>query len=871
MASIGYVVTFLLSCLLHQSLCYQSYFQDIPTNVLQRHIKFSRHQPFCVVFRQAEEGSKLEKVMYDLWQAKNKAGNFTQWQVNAFNPYVSKMPPNNERPDSLPAMRCYLGETSSYQYQGRHKKSLVKEWLGRLASLFAEQSAEVNQEAIEIAQRSHDILLLAFPDGPRHHQVEDMIYGIARELDSCKAMAVHLNSNEVVALRHKYAVNRYPSVVVIHNKVINSSIHETSQVFTGHEVDRHVIKVYIEARSIGVPYLNFDELESMITISKTGEEMTPVLVCFYAHWGKDVHTYLHAYNETVNSYTQDGVLVKFGLVDLVRESSKKIATRYLKSGAMKYIPFLVLFHTDSTGKLQAIPLHVGRPFPWVMYEPLSELGIGVIERAGIRKYAEPWGTLGPDQFCSLQEGPNGTLCTVGNHNETDNIPYIRPAVMKPVRVIDKPVIKEAIKEKKWHDIFDTDSLERKLDVHAGIPVVTLDTWANIVEKSHAPRHVFYPAGKWAGEVAKVSLVVFIMSDCGNCRRNNQTFKDIHTAISHIDGGAMYYVNCTEERTLCSKQHVRGFPTIAAYRGLGWLETKSCMTEKSRAKFSKSVRVDYHGVIRTGAVLDWFSRIADNAVTNLQSGGQPPTFKEKDIQLIAMVTASTTPVARVMGYECLRLMCERLFSIIDCFSFSFSDEGVLGEEASHMSVTRVEMKRRDGVHVVLMEQGRSLADTLENTENNDLHRFHVSHSYKLNETQLCEDDIGVCTDVITEFILDHSRLPITQLTSDTFHTSTSFFKDDKLPILIALGYKENITDSAVFRKNLEEVAYEMYSQIVVMTLDVSKYSVWATQFVPHLYGHTRVYPFLHDVGQIALSTVQTAAVEEALFQEKVVAD
>ena len=37
-------------------------------------------------------------------------------------------------------------------------------------------------------------------------------------------------------------------------------------------------------------------------------------------------------------------------------------------------------------------------------------------------------------------------------------------------------------------------------------MVTKETWTDIIEKSHAPRHIFYKAGKWAGEVTKVSLV-----------------------------------------------------------------------------------------------------------------------------------------------------------------------------------------------------------------------------------------------------------------------------------------------------------------------------------------------------------------------------
>lgn len=49
----------------------------------------------------------------------------------------------------------------------------------------------------------------------------------------------------------------------------------------------------------------------------------PFLVCFYAHYAHDVFGYLHAYNMTVLQYKQDLVKMKFGLVDLTKDSSKK--------------------------------------------------------------------------------------------------------------------------------------------------------------------------------------------------------------------------------------------------------------------------------------------------------------------------------------------------------------------------------------------------------------------------------------------------------------------------------------------------------------------------------------------------------------------
>ena len=46
------------------------------------------------------------------------------------------------------------------------------------SALYREQSAEVTEKRLKKAQKKYDIVLLAFPDGPRHHEVEDMIYQV---------------------------------------------------------------------------------------------------------------------------------------------------------------------------------------------------------------------------------------------------------------------------------------------------------------------------------------------------------------------------------------------------------------------------------------------------------------------------------------------------------------------------------------------------------------------------------------------------------------------------------------------------------------------------------------------------------------------
>ena len=46
------------------------------------------------------------------------------------------------------------------------------------ASLHVEQSEEATPELLKSLQKKFKMVLMAFPDGPRHHEVEDMVYEV---------------------------------------------------------------------------------------------------------------------------------------------------------------------------------------------------------------------------------------------------------------------------------------------------------------------------------------------------------------------------------------------------------------------------------------------------------------------------------------------------------------------------------------------------------------------------------------------------------------------------------------------------------------------------------------------------------------------
>ena len=44
--------------------------------------------------------------------------------------------------------------------------------------MYQEQNQDVTIDLLNSVKEQFDIILLAFPDGPRHYEVEDMVYGV---------------------------------------------------------------------------------------------------------------------------------------------------------------------------------------------------------------------------------------------------------------------------------------------------------------------------------------------------------------------------------------------------------------------------------------------------------------------------------------------------------------------------------------------------------------------------------------------------------------------------------------------------------------------------------------------------------------------
>ncbi|KAK7488513.1 hypothetical protein BaRGS_00020298, partial [Batillaria attramentaria] len=237
---------------------------------------------------------------------------------------------------------------------------------------------------------------------------------------------------------------------------------------------------------------------------------------------------------------------------------------------------------------------------------------------------------------------------------------------------------------------------------------------------------------------------------------------------------------------------------------------------------------------TQVELHWASDL-DKVLVQKESTRLIATLMPRDSRYLPLPPGKNK--AYFYGEACLQLLCEHLFGLAQCYTVYSTD--IPGSEFYSKELPMVVMKivfeRRDGVSVTIMELGKSLMGLLEAETSDTLHMFHQPHSYNLQPNQKCEEDHARCSRFLEEFTRDHTRLPVTHLTSEIFHTRNNPVFKKNLPVLLALAEPDNLTTDAPFVQLLSEVAVAMYKEVVVAALDVSMFRAWAGTFVPQNYG------------------------------------
>ena len=296
-------------------------------------------------------------------------------------------------------------------------------------------------------------------------------------------------------------------------------------------------------------------------------------------------------------------------------------------------------------------------------------------------------------------------------------------------------------------------------------------------------------------------------DCGSCRNALPELKQLREKM-RTDRSKFYHVNCDKQHAVCSKQKVTGFPTFLAYKIPYQPKVAACPKNNNELSI-----VIYHGAYQASSLIGWYQDVNDMGV----HFGQPHDFHEGCNVHITIATSKTSYDGLLI--ECMVAMCKELpFS--ECFILQENDN-----EAIY--VNSVELKRRDGVTAMIYEDSVPLDTSFTRTQ--ILHQYHGEHHYNNPD---CSDNPAECVELLQTFIIEHSRIPLTELSPIVFHSPTSYQPVfGNLPVLVALVEHDHIFSKSKFMEILQQVSMRYYKNVATSFVDVDRYSTWVHGMSP----------------------------------------
>eukprot|EP00057_Strongylocentrotus_purpuratus_P024961 XP_011679435.1 PREDICTED: uncharacterized protein LOC100891372 [Strongylocentrotus purpuratus] len=822
------------------------------------HLKRSTHSPVCILFTEKGSNSKLEEKVSRLWSKLSAYLLFQNWKVGVYD--VANGPLRGlTAPHSLPSLRCYVGTAEPEEYTGRPSLQRLLQWFKMMAHKYRNRIVEANLDSLRKAVSDESKLtVLAFPGEEKHFEIEWMLLEFkSSHPNNLQLFVVHPGSVNESSLQNKFNVKVEPTILAFKK---GDQRLRVLQRFEEPLVTRQFVEPFVMSQTSTAISLTVQEVFS--------GSATPILVCFYTHWAEDVVPYLHAFVESVTVFRDHGAKLRFGIVDV--ELQQDIVPRWLHAAGIEGMPFSILFwrkpRLDKGKMLHQLALPEGANTPMTIGSFLQEKNVTLESIDGGLFHYPTWVESSYDMEVSMGESrliaPTCIMALNTSLAGLDDVWGEGPHSIKKKVDETEPDTMEDLKDANvTMEVNDTFSQkDNPLSHIGGIDRLTDATWSTVIEKSHAGlkpedlqalMNIHKTSRK--KDIPQTYLVFFIQDGCGSCRRQQSMFERVAKAVQFVDGGSAYILNCTSDPVTCDLLHVRGFPTLIAFRTFGQHSSERCLSPDHH---QHTLRMDYHGVLEEKELMEWFSDIALPRVQikTLQQVKQ----EQKHTNVILLATIYPLSLAgqylRSVGgadswypLECFLVACERLYGKAKCYAaygenIRSSDRERTSKE-ERLIVGKVEMLRQDGVVSKVITSGRSLIAALQAEADSQIHRFHTPHRYNLKSGQRCEDDHAGCTDLITDFVEDHSRLPVTHLTMTSFHAYSSVGFDSKhkgsvfrrgLPVLIAFATKDQMEEGAVFQQALLSAAYDQYQDLVFTWVDVDEFPRWVASFVPVYY-------------------------------------
>ncbi|KAL5254066.1 hypothetical protein ACHWQZ_G013729 [Mnemiopsis leidyi] len=308
--------------------------------------------------------------------------------------------------------------------------------------------------------------------------------------------------------------------------------------------------------------------------------------------------------------------------------------------------------------------------------------------------------------------------------------------------------------------------------------------------------------------SEIMFIIYTLhpDECSSCRNAMPELKELKENMRK-NNSKFYFVDCDKQRSLCAKQNVTGFPTLLAYKVPYQADNAACPSRKPQLSV-----VIYHGAYLAYNLIEWYNDVNDLSIHR----GEPHAFHEGCNVHITITTTESSSDG--LHLDCMIAVCKEL---------AFSECFIIQADETALLIKSVELSRRDGVSSVIYEDGVPLETSFTRTQ--QLHRYDGDHDYNHPD---CEDNRAGCIDLLQTFIMDHSRVPVTELSPIIFHSPSSYKPlFGNLPVLVALLEHDIIITNSGFMKVLESVGVRFYKEVATSFVDVDRYPAWVHGMSP----------------------------------------
>ncbi|XP_028403548.1 uncharacterized protein LOC114526223 isoform X2 [Dendronephthya gigantea] len=587
-----------------------------------------------------------------------------------------------------------------------------------------------------------------------------------------------------------------------------------------HEVSSSNIQLALMA--VTAKYVFMDEERFLSEIIDTKYQLPPKLVFVFSYTNPDSLRYFLTFKKLHKQLECAGALLELRLMDIGKRKNSLVFSRHINGTKINSFPTFVLFWQELT---ETYEIKVRQE----IFKDLSNTDkfVSLMVKNGILK---EW-KINYDR---------NDHCIGEDYHECVNLAYPRGVCKANTTVTEDdysnniPTSRRQLKKRR------TTGKRRKV---GNLTVLTVNDWSGTIEASSSPSPT-------KSDSPLLSLVFFIVKRCRYCEMIMPQIEKISKTIKRSENAEVYLVNCSASPKICADHHIRGFPSLKLFRRLPWSHLGGCATDNLQ---QQNIALDYHRPFEPiDMVLEWFSNSSLPSVRKDFLLSDIPKHLNHDVYLVGTVITRSQALRflppyshnKWYPYTCFQTACELLLGKAFCYVTMTRDFGISEKmrKTKNKDLFLIELRllRSDGIEAKIFELGVPLERSLEENDS-ELHKFHNAHSYFIEKGFRCEDNHPRCTEFIVMFVRDHSRLPVTHLSHDGFHTINSdrSGQSEELPVVLVLAHKENLTSHSSYTQEINKAAYELYRDVIFTSLDVDEYPWWARKFVPRDYDKTQL--------------------------------